>query len=105
MMHQLADAAKNNLPTFVTKPLRSVLSAVRRTQTALRAPIRFSKNTGHFLSSLKARAVDKDGNPLPWYTYPAIDFLRRKCFAERTVLEFGSGQSTLWWAARARSVV
>jgi hypothetical protein len=42
---------------------------------------------------------------MPWYTYPAVDFLRAKSLANYRVLEFGGGQSTIWWAARAREVV
>ena len=42
---------------------------------------------------------------IPWYTYPAIDFLSQKNFADRSVLEFGSGNSTLWWAQHARRIV
>ena len=50
-------------------------------------------------------AVSKTGDPLPWYTYPCIDFLKYRCYEGRTVLEFGAGQSTLWWAQRAKRVV
>lgn len=50
-------------------------------------------------------AVSKDGSPLPWYTYPSIDFLKTRSYAGKLILEFGGGQSTLWWAARARHVV
>lgn len=48
--------------------------------------------------------VDRDGNPVPWYTYPAIEFLSGLSFAGKDVWEFGCGNSTAWWAARARSV-
>jgi hypothetical protein len=51
------------------------------------------------------KAVSKDGKPLPWYTYPIIDFLKYRTFEGKVVLEFGGGQSTLWWAARASHVV
>ncbi|MBS0541875.1 MAG: hypothetical protein JSR47_24135 [Proteobacteria bacterium] len=90
--------------------LRAVLpgalwDAVRGLGTALATPLRFSTRTGHFRSSLAARAVAADGTPLPWYTYPAIDFLAARDYADRQVLEFGGGQSTLWWQARARGVV
>ena len=44
------------------------------------------------------------GKPLPWYTYPAIDFLSGVDFSGQSVLEFGAGQSTLWWAERAAHV-
>jgi predicted O-methyltransferase YrrM len=38
-------------------------------------------------------------------TYPAIAFLENRDFRERRVLEWGSGQSTFWWAVRAQHVV
>ncbi len=38
------------------------------------------------------------------YTYPAIEYLAQLDFAKRSILEFGSGQSTHWWAARAGEV-
>jgi hypothetical protein len=78
---------------------------LRRVGTALLTPIIFGWRTGHFRSSLKMRALSRRGEPLPWYTYPCIDFLRCRSYENRTVLEFGAGQSTLWWARRARAVV
>lgn len=64
-------------------------------------PIAFSWSTGHFRSTFAQRAVTATGAPLPWYTYPAIDFLAANDFTQRLILEFGGGQSTLWWASRA----
>ncbi|MBA2526457.1 MAG: class I SAM-dependent methyltransferase [Pyrinomonadaceae bacterium] len=57
------------------------------------------------MSSLKSRALDRGGAALPWYTYPAIEFLSHKEFRDRSVLEFGAGQSTIWWGERAKRVV
>lgn len=71
---------------------------------AAAAPAKFSFGTGHFLSALKSRAVDRKGRPVPWYTYPSIDFLAQLSFSDADVLEFGGGQSTLWWVERAQSV-
>ena len=84
---------------------RWLWSPVRRAATAVLMPIIYSYRTGHFRSSLAEAAYGQDGSPLPWYTYPAIDFLNSRTFAGRTVLEFGAGQSTLWWAKRADRVV
>jgi hypothetical protein len=39
------------------------------------------------------------------YTYPAIEYLRQFDFSHLRVLEWGSGNSTLWWAKRCRNVV
>ncbi|MGC1360796.1 MAG: hypothetical protein WA826_06450, partial [Silvibacterium sp.] len=54
---------------------------------------------------MKRAAVSKNGEPIPWYTYPIIDFLSDRDFKNKNILEFGGGQSTLWWAKRARRVV
>jgi hypothetical protein len=89
---------KAYLPRWIWAPIRSVV-------TAFLTPVLFSYRSGHFRSSLKRAAVSKDGSPLPWYTYPCIEFLRHRSFDRKSVLEFGGGQSTLWWAARAKTVV
>lgn len=89
---------KKCFPTWIAKPLRGFT-------TALLTPLLFSYRTGHFLSSILAKAVQKNGEPLPWYTYPSIDFLRNRCYKGKLVLEFGAGQSTLWWAKRAEHVI
>jgi hypothetical protein len=39
------------------------------------------------------------------YTYPAIEYLRQFDFSQLCVLEWGSGNSTLWWAKRCRNVI
>ena len=89
---------KKYLPSWLSNSIRSVA-------TAFLTPVLSSYQTGHFLSSFKNAAVSKDGTPLPWYTYPSINFLKYRTYSDKTVLEFGGGQSTLWWAKRARSVV
>lgn len=73
--------------------------------TAVLAPIWFSYTTGHLRSSFRSAAVTRKGGPLPWYTYPCIHFLQFRDFRGKRVLEFGGGQSTLWWAGRAAEVV
>lgn len=42
---------------------------------------------------------------IPWYTYPAIEFLENKIDKNWKIFEFGSGQSTLWWAERVTEVI
>jgi hypothetical protein len=48
--------------------------------------------------------VDASGDPLPWITYPAIDFLSQFDFSEASVFEWGSGFSTLWWSKRCKQI-
>lgn len=83
----------------------SFYDIIRRAGTALLTPIHFSRTSGHFRSSIKRKAVDSSGNCIPWYTYPAIDFLTTMDFSEKAVLEFGAGHSTVWWSQRAKSVL
>ena len=60
---------------------------------------------GWFRSFEERAPVDRDGAPIPWYTYPAIEFLRTRVRSEMTVFEYGCGNSTLWWAQRVAEVV
>jgi hypothetical protein len=78
---------------------------IRSALTAVAAPFWHYYRLGHTRSSFANRAMDRRGRPLPWYSYPCIEFLQRRDFSDRRVLEFGAGQSTLWWASVAREVV
>jgi hypothetical protein len=96
-LHRSAACLKRRLPDGIWRPIRAVT-------TGLITPVRFSLTTGHWKSSIATSARAADGGPIPWYTYPTIDFLAQRDFQNCHVLEFGGGQSTLWWSARARSV-
>jgi hypothetical protein len=52
----------------------------------------------------RGEAVDAAGRPVPWYTYPAIEYLGQFDWRAASVFEFGSGNSTRFWAARAKRV-
>ena len=52
----------------------------------------------------QGRPVDASGAPLPWITYPAIDFLSQFDFSDASVFEWGSGFSTLWWSKRCKCI-
>jgi hypothetical protein len=82
----------------MVQPLRSL-------GTVVLGPWWMMQRTGYFRSAWARKAVTATGQPLPWYTYPSIEFLKHRPYGDRTVLEFGGGQSTLWWAARAKHVV
>lgn len=65
----------------------------------------FLRDSGWLLSMELGEAVDRDGHPLPWLTYPAIDFLVGRVHPAMTVFEYGTGNSTLWWGARVARLV
>lgn len=61
-------------------------------------------HSGWLNSLISAKPVDAQGRPIPWFTHPAIDFLEPKIQPHWNVLEWGCGNSTLWWAARVKGV-
>lgn len=64
-----------------------------------------AKTYNQYQSIVKWSCIDRFNNPIPWYSYPAIEFLSQFEYASKAVLEWGSGNSSLFWANRAKSVV
>lgn len=73
--------------------------------TALQCAKILLHDYGFLRSTEENNPVDRDGKPLPLYTYPAIEYLNNLDFSECDVFEYGSGNSTVYWSGRARSVV
>lgn len=59
---------------------------------------------GWFQSAHLGRPVDKGGAPLPWLSYPFIDFVQPRLRRQMIVVEFGSGYSTIFWAHHVMEV-
>src|SRR5690348_13647527 len=72
----------------------------RGLRPAVLGPLRFAVDSGHWRSSLLCQSVDRAGRPLPWITYPAMEFLDSFDWNGVDVLEWGAGNSTLWWIER-----
>jgi len=60
---------------------------------------------GWFRSVREGASIDANGDSIPWFTYPTIEFLSRRIHSEMSVFEYGCGESTLWWANRVKRVV
>jgi predicted O-methyltransferase YrrM len=66
----------------------------------------FSQNkAGWTKSFIEGTPQDKDGNFLPWMTYPAIEFLQKTINKNHRIFEFGCGASTIFFAKNAKEVV
>lgn len=61
-------------------------------------------DTGWINSFKKNAPVDKNNNPIPWLTYPFIDFITPRLNKQMVIFEFGSGNSTLFYAKRVNHV-
>jgi uncharacterized protein YuzB (UPF0349 family) len=55
-------------------------------------------------SIITNNVVDLSNKPLPWVTYPFIHFIEERLNNTLEVFEFGSGNSTLYYANRVASV-
>ncbi len=70
----------------------------------LPARTNFFRTSGWLQSLWRGEAINAAEKPIPWLTYPAIDFLEPRIRPEWTVLEWGCGSSTLWWSERVKRI-
>lgn len=59
---------------------------------------------GWFNAFTKKMPIGNNFEPLPWVTYPFIDFLEPRLTNQMDVFEYGAGNSTFYYAAKVRSV-
>ncbi|MHB8464489.1 MAG: O-methyltransferase [Acidimicrobiales bacterium] len=85
--------------------LRKTVSTVSKLTNPARMLKRSAVDTGFLQSTLAQRPVDASGDPVPWYTFPAVAYLSQLDFSGKRVFEYGSGNSTLFWQKRAKEVV
>jgi len=86
------------LATLISKPkrLNALLSYGHKGYLA---------TIGWFTAFDNQQAVDQNGQPLPWVTYSFIDFIKPRLNKELSIFEYGSGNSTLFYAQRVKRVV
>ncbi len=90
---------KSFLKSILTRAgLLNMVVAIASRRGALRS-------TGWLRSAWVGRSVGIDGEPIPWMTYPLISFLQERIKPDLRILEFGSGNSTLWFAARCAALI
>ena len=87
--------------------MKEQLIKLKNISKAVLTPIGFSYKSGHLLSSILGKAVDSSGNPIPMYTYPALDFIQSKLdyLSDCKILEVGTGNSTLFWMQHVSEIV
>lgn len=65
----------------------------------------YLNSIGWFKAFNSKSPIDGEGNPIPWVTYSFIDFIKDRLNKQQAVFEFGSGNSTLFYAQRTGIVV
>ncbi len=81
--------------------LRILPLSIRR---SLKAYKTLSIDLGHYRTTRDNSCLDENGDPIPWITYPAIDYLKQFDFSDKIMFEFGSGNSTLFWSSRVQRI-
>lgn len=86
------------LATLIAKPKRlfSLLSHGHKG---------YLNSVGWFKAFDNQQAVDGNGQPIPWVTYSFIDFIKPRLTKDLSIFEYGSGNSTLFYAKNVRRVV
>lgn len=59
---------------------------------------------GWFNAFNTGASIGKNNEPIPWLTYPFLDFISPRLKKEFDIFEFGSGNSTLYFAPRVNSI-
>lgn len=60
---------------------------------------------GQLKSSIRERSINRKGEKIPWYTYSAIEFLSQLDFSDKSIFEYGSGNSSFFWAKRSKELI
>ena len=86
------------LATLISKPKRlsALLSYGHKGYLA---------SIGWFTAFDNRQAVDANNQPIPWVTYSFIDFIKDRLNKNLSVFEYGSGNSTLFYAKHVKRVV
>lgn len=85
-------------------PLPKLIRLPYALYTSLIASYNLVVRKGLFKSALKWSSIDAKGNPIPWFSYPAIDALNAMNLKNKSVFEWGSGNSTLYFYKHAKSI-
>lgn len=93
---------ENNVSNFIN--LIEALDSYRRNK--IMQTINILIDSFGYLNTVNSNTcVDKENRPIPWYTYPTIDYLKQIDFSEKIIFEYGCGNSSLFWANCAKKVI
>lgn len=95
---QWINIIRRQLPAFIKQWINIILKQLKNYKI-------LSCYYGQYTTIKEWSCLDAEGKPICWYTYPALEYLDHMNFASLKVFEFGSGNSSLWWLNKAKSVV
>lgn len=63
------------------------------------------KGHGNINSFNLKKSINSKNEPIPWFTYPAIEYLSQLDYSDCLILEWGLGNSTLFFAERCKHIL
>ena len=87
---------------ILIKIVRSVLG--RALSVSLKNAKDLAIEYGQFRTVKEWSSINADRLPIPWYTYPAIEYLDNFNLTNLSVLEYGSGNSSLYYLRKGATV-
>jgi len=60
---------------------------------------------GYALSNLNQRPINIGNEELPWFTYPAIEYISQFDLKDKSMFEWGSGYSSIFFARRCKNII
>jgi len=60
---------------------------------------------GQYQTMRRWDCVDVNDTPIPWYSYPAIEYIKQLDFSNKIIFEYGSGNSTCFWAGCCKKLI
>ena len=101
----MAKAKKSITLLSIARVFSPLFGVTRSERKALARLVPHMRSSGWLRSISNKESIDQHGNPVPWLSYAAINLLSERVTPDLSVFEYGSGNSTLWWAAHAGAVV
>ena len=91
-----------NLTKLLAKKVNFFLFYLKHPKTILQsiALQQYLDETGWYKSRDAKKPLNKNKEPIPWWTYSSIYFLDKRIKKGMNIFEFGSGNSTLWFASK-----
>jgi len=94
----MAITLKEKLSTLFRMNVRTVSALLSQKHEG------YLKNIGWFEAFDSGSSVDKNCNPIPWLTYPFIEFISKRLKEDMEIFEFGSGNSTFFYSDKVKTV-
>jgi len=88
---------KKILKRFIPKFIKKKLEPYRKQWQSFKI---LAFEYGQWRTIKNWECVDKKGEPFPWFTYPAIEYLSHLDLSDFLVYEYGSGKILLYFGLK-----